>query len=92
MPTLPSINTLTAYIYLRVCEPVVSLAGVERGLPDTVTAELDHALEASEQAGLRDTSLRVCTIFISFKKSNQALSRAQFALRDPPGADSTQRD
>lgn len=33
-----SINTLTAYIYLSVCEPVVSLAGVERAPFDTVTA------------------------------------------------------
>lgn len=34
----PSINTLTAYIYLLVCEPFVSLAGVERDHLDTATA------------------------------------------------------
>lgn len=34
----PSINTLTAYIYLTVYEPIVSLAAVERGPLDTETA------------------------------------------------------
>lgn len=72
----PSINTLTAYIYLLVCEPFVSLAGVERDPLDTCNcrslghrvslARPDHALVASEanRSGLRDTSLGVATSLI----------------------------